>query len=81
MKLALAWPVAKHKDVHLARISAGCLVLKVFEPLVGTLHTFYHHVKALTKIPMVCFTVQLTNNKCFQQALLWSIKSISLDLS
>ena len=40
------WPVAKHKDVHLARISAGCLVLKVFEPLVGTLHTFYHHVKA-----------------------------------
>ena len=39
-------PAAKHKDVHLARISAGCLVLKVFEPLVGSLHTFYHHVKA-----------------------------------
>ena len=70
--MKLAWPVAKHKDVHLARISAGCLVLKVFEPLVGTLHTFYHHVKALKQIPQTqySFTVQL---KHITSVMLWSL--------
>ena len=60
-RLVLARAGAEHKDVHLARISAGCLVLKVFEPLVGTPHTFYLHVKAVSQwfSPSRSFTVQL----------------------